>query len=190
MNGFVTRVTARIKRSTILLVAIGIFFAAAEVDGQSKDASSQAAVISQESKTALPPTPLTQISGVDVLSDTQGVDFGPYIRNVLATIKKNWLPLVPEEGRPGGSMQGETLVRLSIFPDGRIRMVRMDTKSPQTKIDRAAYVAITSVGQFPPLPAEFKGPYLDLRIDFFTNRPIPPSATPLDHMTGGASMPR
>ena len=60
-------------------------------------------------------------TGAEVLSDTQGVDFGPYLRRILSDIKRNWEPLpVPEEARPPLNKQGETLIRFVINPDGSI----------------------------------------------------------------------
>jgi hypothetical protein len=52
----------------------------------------------------------------------------------------------------------------------------LDGSSQHINIDRAAWGAITGVGQFPPLPTEFKGRQLDLRIDFLTNRSFPASS--------------
>jgi TonB family protein len=112
-------------------------------------------------------------TGVDVLSDTMGVDFGPYLRRILADIKRTWIPLIPEEARPPLNKQGETLIRFTILPDGRIAAMNLDGSSQDTAIDRAAWGAITGVGQFPPLPANFKGPLLELRIDFLVNKTPP-----------------
>jgi TonB family protein len=112
-------------------------------------------------------------TGVDVLSDTMGVDFGPYLRRILADIKRTWIPLIPEEARPPLNKQGETLIRFTILPDGRIAAMNLDGSSQDTAIDRAAWGGITGVGQFPPLPANFKGPNLELRIDFLVNKTPP-----------------
>jgi len=112
-------------------------------------------------------------TGAEILSDTQGVDFGPYIRRILSDIKRNWIPLIPEEARPPLNKQGETLVRFTILPDGRIAAMNLDGSSQDQSIDKACWGAITGEGQFPPLPANFHGPNLELRIDFFTNKPIP-----------------
>ncbi|WP_158793032.1 TonB C-terminal domain-containing protein [Granulicella sp. L60] len=112
-------------------------------------------------------------TGVDILSDTQGVDFGPYIRRILGDIRRNWIPLIPEEARPPLNKQGETLIRFTILPDGRIAAMNLDGSSQDTAIDRACWGGITGVGQFPPLPANFHGPNLELRIDFLTNKPLP-----------------
>lgn len=112
-------------------------------------------------------------AGVEVLSDTQGVDFGPYIRRILSDIKRNWIPLIPEEARPPLNKQGETLIRFTINSDGSIAAMHLDGSSQDMAIDRACWGGITGVGQFPPLPANFKGPNLELRVDFLTNKPLP-----------------
>jgi outer membrane biosynthesis protein TonB len=112
-------------------------------------------------------------TGVDVLSDTQGVDFGPYLRRILSDIKRNWEPLIPEEARPPLNKQGETLIRFVILPDGHIGAMHLDDSTHDDAINRACWSAITSEGQFPPLPKEFHGPQLELRLHFLTNMPLP-----------------
>ena len=157
-----------------VLAAAGLFFSSADLVGQSTGAN--AATSSQSAKNDTKPPALS--SGVEILTDTQGVDFGPYVRKALGIIKKNWIPLIPEEARPPANMQGETLIRFSILPDGKISAMRLDGSSQHTNIDRAAWGAITAVGQFPPLPTEFKGPHLELSINFLTNGPLPASPRP------------
>jgi len=130
----------------------------------------------------LPPPPISPQfvkNGVEILSDTKGVDFGPYVRQALQLIKRSWLPLIPEEARPPGTIKGETLIRFTILPDGRINAMHLDESSHNADIDRAAWGGLTGVGQFPALPPEFKGPYLELRIDFLTNLPVPVKSPPL-----------
>jgi TonB family protein len=109
-------------------------------------------------------------TGVDVLSDTMGVDFNPYLRRILRQIYDTWLPLIPEEARPPLNKQGETLIRFSILPDGRIGGMHLDGSTQDQAIDRAAWGSITGVGQFPPLPKEFHGPNLELRIHYLVNK--------------------
>jgi hypothetical protein len=108
--------------------------------------------------------------GVEVLSDRQGVDFNPYIRRLLADIYRNWLPLIPEEAKPPLSKQGETLVRFMILPDGRIGGMWLDGSTHDDAINRSAWGSITSEGQFPPLPSQFHGPNLELRIHYYVNK--------------------
>jgi len=108
-------------------------------------------------------------TGVEVLSDTMGVDFAPYLRRILSDIRRTWIPLIPEEARPPLNKQGETLVRFTILPDGRIGEMHLEASTHDQAIDRAAWGGITGVGQFPPLPSNFKGPNLELRIAFLVN---------------------
>ena len=51
--------------------------------------------------------------------------------------------------------------------------MNLDGSTHDTAIDRAAWGAITSEGQFPPLPGSFHGPKLELRLDFFVNKTAP-----------------
>ena len=172
MNGSLAN--ARIGLAVAMLVTGGLFLCSSDLAGQSTGAS--AATSPPSATTDTKPPALS--SGVEILTDTQGVDFGPYVRKALGMIKKNWIPLIPEEARPPNSLQGETLIRFSILPDGKISAMHLDGSSQHTNIDRAAWGGIAAVGQFPPLPTEFKGPRIELRINFLTNRPIPASAIP------------
>jgi hypothetical protein len=108
-----------------------------------------------------------------VLSDTQGVDFSAYIRRLLSDTKRNWLPLIPEEAQPPIMKRGITWIRFSILPNGEIGAMTLEGPSGDTPLDRAAWGAITSEGQYQPLPKEFHGPNLTLRLGFFCNTPIP-----------------
>jgi len=110
------------------------------------------------------------MGGAEILSDTQGVNFNPYLRRLIADIYRNWLPLIPEEARPPLSKQGETLVRFTILPDGRIGGMWLDGSTHDDAINRSAWGSITSEGQFPPLPSQFHGPNLELRIHYFVNK--------------------
>jgi TonB family protein len=109
-------------------------------------------------------------TGVDILSDTMGVDFNPYLKRILYEIYHTWLPLIPEEARPPLNKQGETLIRFTILPDGRIGAMTLDGSTHDQAIDRAAWGSITGVGQFPALPKEFHGPNLELRIHYLVNK--------------------
>jgi len=109
-------------------------------------------------------------TGVDILSDTMGVNFDPYLKKIIREIYNTWLPLIPEEARPPLNKQGETLIRFTILPDGRIGAMTLDGSTHDQAIDRAAWGSITGVGQFPPLPKEFHGPNLELRIHYLVNK--------------------
>jgi TonB C terminal len=109
--------------------------------------------------------------GVSILSDTQGVDFNPYITRLLATLKRNWLYVMPESARWD---RGIVYTTFQINPDGSVSppdpiLERTSGKQP---LDNAAMGAIKASNPFEPLPSAFHGPYLRLRIAFLYNIPI------------------
>jgi len=109
--------------------------------------------------------------GVAILSDTQGVDFGPYITRLLATLKRNWLYVMPESARWD---RGIVFTEFQINPDGSVPAPdpTLERTSGKQPLDNAAMSAIHASNPFEPLPSAFHGPYLRLRIAFIYN--IPP----------------
>ena len=113
-------------------------------------------------------------SGMEVLSDTLGVDFGPYMARLKFLIERAWYPLIPEAARPPLSRQGVVQIRFRIMPDGSLAVAGMhlDGKSGDVSLDRAAWGGVTGASPFPPLPKEYLdhgGKYLDIRGGFFYN---------------------
>jgi len=111
-------------------------------------------------------------AGTQILSDTMGVDFSAYMRQLHHDIQRNWDPLIPEEVQPPLMKKGVVGIRFSIKPDGEIENITLETRSGDVALDRAAWNAITSEGEFPPLPKAFHGPRLELRCGFFYNTPL------------------
>lgn len=107
--------------------------------------------------------------GVDILSDTQGVNFTPYVNRILAVLKQRWLELMPEEAKMG--QRGATYVTLEILPDGSLSPegVLLERGTGVDVLDKAALKAVDNSTPFEALPHEFHGPYLKLRIVFFYN---------------------
>lgn len=106
---------------------------------------------------------------VDILSDTMGVDFGPYIQRVIWDTKRAWYPLIPEEARSPINKQGKVLIRFRIMPDGSVENMVLESPSGDVPLDRAAWAGITGASPFPPLPKQFRGPFLELRFYFLYN---------------------
>ena len=111
--------------------------------------------------------------GVEILSDTGGVDIGPYVKQVIATVYKNWVPLLPQEATPPQANQMNPAIRFTILPDGKIESVHLDSSTNDDAINRACWGAITSTGQFPPLPTGMGPKPLELRIHFSVNPTTP-----------------
>ena len=108
--------------------------------------------------------------GAEILSDTLGVDFGPYMQRVIRETYRAWDPLIPEAVRPPISKQGKVYIQFIIAPDGSVKNMKLIGPSGDVSLDRAAWGAITGAN-YPNLPKEFKGPYLELRFAFFYNIP-------------------
>jgi len=108
--------------------------------------------------------------GMEVLSDMQGVDFSAWLRRMHDDVLRNWEPLLPEETEAPILKQGETYLRVKINPDGSIADMHLDGSSHDVAIDKSCWGSITSEGQFPPLPKQFHGPYLELRLHYMVNK--------------------
>ena len=106
---------------------------------------------------------------LEVLSDTQGVDFGPYLSRVLQAVRMNWYNLIPEAARPPLLERGKVSIEFAILSDGKVAGMRITSPSGDVSLDRAAWGGITASNPFAPLPAEFHGPYLALRFHFYYN---------------------
>jgi TonB family protein len=103
---------------------------------------------------------------LEVLTDTMGVDFGPYLNGIVQTVRKNWYTLIPASGK---LKSGRVSIQFVILKDGSVSGIQMFGSSGDVALDRAAWGGITAAAPFPPLPAEFKGPYLALRMQFSYN---------------------
>ena len=117
------------------------------------------------------PASSSATAGYEILSDTRGVDFSEYIKKLLRMLYAAWVPLIPEECSPPISKEGKTLVRFTIAKNGiLIQPMTLDGRSGDVAIDKAAWGSIVSIGQFPPLPPEYTGDNLQLRIQFVISR--------------------
>ena len=107
-----------------------------------------------------------QLGALDILSDTQGVDFGPYLQRILQNVRENWYHLIPESAE---MKKGKLQIEFAITKDGQVADMRLTASSGDVALDRPAWGAITASNPFPPLPSEFTGPYLALRFRFYYN---------------------
>lgn len=115
------------------------------------------------------------LGNLEVLSDTMGVDFGPYLQRVLHDVRENWYHVIPESARAPIMKKGKVSIVFFITKNGGVAQMQLASTSGDVALDRAAWAGITDSNPFPPLPTEFGGPYLALRFTFFYN----PSANDL-----------
>jgi len=112
--------------------------------------------------------------GVEVLSDTQGVDFRNWLQRWHRETENTWDPLIPDEVNPPIGKSGMVAIRFKVLPSGRLMdgSLMLEGRSGDTALDRAAWGALTG-SNYPPLPRDFHGPYLELRAYFLYNMEVP-----------------
>ncbi|MGH6629692.1 MAG: energy transducer TonB, partial [Burkholderiales bacterium] len=102
-----------------------------------------------------------------ILSDTRGVDFGPYLARVVFNVRRNWYSMIPVAARLG--QKGRAVIVFEILRDGSVPELRLVGSSGSDPLDRAAAGAIQASNPFPPLPEEFTGEHLVLQFVFLYN---------------------
>jgi len=117
----------------------------------------------------LPGTQGRQGSAVELLSDPLGVDFRPYLTQILASVRRNWFAVIPESAKLGRS--GRVQIQFAISRDGRVPRLVIASPSGAEALDRAAVAGISASNPFPPLPAEFRGEQVRLQFTFLYNLP-------------------
>jgi TonB family protein len=105
--------------------------------------------------------------GPIILSDTQGVDFGPYLARVVYVVRRNWYSVIPESARLG--QKGRVSLVFEILKDGSVPEIRLVASSGADPLDRAAIASIRASNPFPPLPQEFTGKHLVLQFNYLYN---------------------
>lgn len=122
-----------------------------------------------------PPSPLGGVSSspsrsrgsVELLSDPNGIDFKPYLIQVLAAVKRNWFAVMPESARFG--RRGQVRIQFAISRDGGVPKLVIANSSGFEAFDRAAVAGVSASNPFPPLPREFQGSEVRLQFTFSYN---------------------
>ena len=115
----------------------------------------------------LPPSVGRPFSSMELKSDPMGVDFRPYMRQILLAIKRNWLAVYPEAARLG--QRGETVLEFAIAKQGIVTKVIFSSESGAKALDQSAVAAISASNPLLPLPRDFKGDRIVLRMTFKYN---------------------
>jgi TonB family protein len=115
----------------------------------------------------LPPSAGRPHSNLELRSDPMGVDFRPYMMQVLAAVRRNWFAVYPEAARLG--QRGEVVLEFAIAKQGLVTKVIFSSESGAKALDQSAVAAISASNPLPPLPTEFKGDRIVLRMTFKYN---------------------
>lgn len=118
----------------------------------------------QQTATAAPSNPHTPAAstgkstgGVQILSDTQGVDFKPFLEEWHSITDVTWHLYMPAE------------VDKPTLRKGVVADMVLEGRSGFIALDHAAWNAIRE-SSYPPLPQAFHGPYIELRALFLYNQ--------------------
>jgi TonB family protein len=117
----------------------------------------------------LPPSPASRPSNIQLLSDPLGVDFRPYLTQILTIVRRNWFSVMPESAKLG--LSGRVGVLFAIAKSGNVTKANFASQSGARALDQAAIAAISMSNPFPPLPGEFKGDRIVLQFNFAYNIP-------------------
>ena len=110
---------------------------------------------------------------IQMLSDTQGVDFNFFLRDLYLSVKKHWFMVMPPSVQLGE--QGITGVEFHVLQDGSVPKdsLKLVLGSGKTSLDDASLHAVRKAAPFSHLPEKFVQPFIVLRLTFYYNRPIP-----------------
>ena len=97
--------------------------------------------------------------GIDAIRQP---NWGPYMRDLEARIKRNWNP-------PKGDQSKRVILLFKIGRDGRLLSIQTVKSSGQPLSDAAAKAAVELTAPFRPLPPEFKGSSIDIEFTFDYN---------------------
>jgi outer membrane biosynthesis protein TonB len=109
-----------------------------------------------------------QLGGMEILSDTQGVDFGAYLKRLHVVIQNRFDVEIPQVARPPIMKKGLVVLEFAILKDGTITSIRMISSAGDVSLDRGAWGTLT-FGPAPQLPREFTGDYILMRGLFYYN---------------------
>jgi TonB family protein len=106
--------------------------------------------------------------GLELLTDTNGVNIDSYVKNLISDLKKHWLPLVKEAANQRPTKPEETTIGFTIGSDGSILAMQLEDSTHNTPFDKAAWSATKGTTYLPP-PAGMKDPNLKVRVHFVVN---------------------
>jgi protein TonB len=115
----------------------------------------------------LPPMPGKPGASLELLTNPLGVDFRPYLIQVLAAVKLNWFNIWPQSARMG--RQGRVTIQFAIDRKGFVPKLVIASGSGTDALDRAAVSAISASQTFPQFPTGFSGDQVRLQLNFVYN---------------------
>ncbi len=105
----------------------------------------------------------------EILTDTRGVDFLPYVAQIRTIVRSHWMLMIPSQAHSPLLKQGKVSIDFYIRKDGKVEGIKIHESSGEEALDHAAWSSITASNPFPPLPSEFSGEGIGARFHYFYN---------------------
>jgi len=152
-------VSGRVLAGLLTLVLVPVFDceqarSAANLPSQSSDSTSKAP---------------QQNEGIELLSYTEGPDFGPYLAPLYRAIKAKWYEGMPISVSLGE--RGRNVVQFRVLRDGTVPedFVKVTLSSGSEHLDKASKQAVLKAAPFKDLPEKYSQPFIVLRFTFYYN---------------------
>lgn len=115
----------------------------------------------------VPPSRGNTGSNLKLLSAPMGIDFRPYLIQVLSAVRRNWRAVIPQSAKLG--RRGTVVIQFAIDRSGQVPKLVIAVPSGSNALDRAAVAGVSASNPFPPLPAKFPGNEIRLQLNFLYN---------------------
>ena len=114
--------------------------------------------------------------GLELMTDPEGVDFTPFIKQVYKSVKDKATATMPKSVAQGD--QGVVCIRVQIQKDGTLAspaLPKFKFSSGKKTLDDNAMAAVITAAPFDHLPEQFSDPSVELQLTFYYNLPPPSS---------------
>ena len=110
--------------------------------------------------------------GIEVLTDTEGVDFNSYLHGLYLAVRDKWQAGMPPAVKSG--LQGKNSVQFRVLRDGKVPedFLKLASSSENKDLDEASLQAVRKAAPFSHLPEKYSQSFIELRMTFYYN--IPP----------------
>ena len=110
----------------------------------------------------------------DIQFDSKGVEFGPWLRRFVATVKRNWF--VPQ----AMFQSGRVVIQFFVLRNGTITELKIASPSPFPAYNNAAFNALKNSNPVLPLPPEYPDDRAFFTVTFYhdVRAPLTPPAVP------------
>lgn len=106
--------------------------------------------------------------GLGILTDTGGVDFRPYLRDLVNKVSLKWHAVIPTVDYAKYA-NGKLTIEFVVQRDGAVREIKVIESSGDAVMDRAARAGVAASSPLAALPTNFKGDSIRVRLRFHYN---------------------